>query len=109
MIKTACILLAGSLALASTVSAHAADAPATATAPAAAPRFTTAETSLGDLLDDAGAKAVLEKHIPEMVNSGNLEPARGMTLKALQAYAGAILTDDKLAAIDADLAKIPAK
>jgi hypothetical protein len=35
--------------------------------------------------------------------------ARGMTLKQIQQFAGDAVTDEALAKIDADLAKIPAK
>jgi hypothetical protein len=35
--------------------------------------------------------------------------ARGLTLKALQGYAGGMLTDETLGKIDYDLAKLPPK
>lgn len=89
------------------VAAHAADAPAAA--PAAKAAFSTAETPLGDLLDNPATKAVLQKHLPDLVSSESIDMARGMTLKALQSYAGDQVTDEKLAAIDADLQKLPAK
>ena len=38
-----------------------------------------------------------------------IDMARGLTLKALQGYAGDMLTDEALGKIDADLAKLPAK
>ena len=90
-----------------TSSAPAATAPA-ATAPAAAGPYTTDTTPLGTMLDDPAAKAVLEAHIPDMVNNPQISMARGMTLKSLQAYAPN-LTDAALASIDADLAKLPPK
>lgn len=83
------------------VVAHAADAPAAA--PAAAATYSTAETPLGDLLDNPATKAVLQKHLPDLVNGEGIDMARGMTLKALQGYAADQVTDEKLAAIDADL------
>ncbi len=55
------------------------------------------------------AKAVLEKHIPALVSNPQIEMARSMTLKQIQGFAGDALTDAKLADIDADLAKLPAK
>lgn len=82
-------------------------APAAATAPAAAGHFTTADTPLGDMLDNPAAKAVLVAHIPDMVNNPQIDMARSMTLKSLQAYSPN-LTDAALASIDADLAKLPA-
>ena len=88
----------------------AAAAPALAAEAAApAPALTVDGTSLGDLLDNPQAKAVLDKHIHEMISNPQIEMARGMTLKQLQGFAGDALTDEKLAAINADLAKLPAK
>jgi len=79
-------------------------------APAVAPaKLSTADTDLGTLLDNPGAKAVLQKYIPQMIASPQIDMARSMTLKQLQGYAGDALTDDTLAKIDADLAKLPAQ
>jgi len=82
--------------------AFAADAPATA----AAAKFSTADSSIGTLLDNPEAKAVLEKHIPQFVSNPQIEMAKAKTLKQIQGYAGDSLSDDALAKIDADLAKI---
>jgi hypothetical protein len=81
--------------------AFAADAPA---APAAA-KLSTGETSLGDLLDNAAAKAVLEKNAPMLTAGGQIDQARPMTIKSLQQYIPT-LTDELLAKIDAELAAI---
>ena len=78
-------------------------------APAPAAHYTTTETMLGTLLDDPAAKAVLEKYIPTLIKNEQIDMARGMTLKLLQSYVAESLTDDTLAKIDADLAKLPAK
>ncbi|SNS30544.1 hypothetical protein SAMN06295912_10456 [Sphingomonas laterariae] len=81
--------------------------PAQAQAQAAAPAaLSTAATTIGDLLDNPAAKAVLVKHIPEVVAGDQIEMARGMTLVDIQQYAADVITDAKLAAIDADLAKL---
>ena len=69
-----------------------------------APAFTTSGTVIGDLLGDEGAKAVLEEHIPEVVNNPQIGMAYGMTLKDIQMYAPDQLTDEVLAEIDADFA-----
>lgn len=90
------------------VAANAQTAP-TSAAPTTGAKYTTADTELGTLLDDPAAKAVLEKYIPAMINNDQITMARGMTLKGLQQYAAEQLPDTKLAAIDADLAKISAK
>ena len=84
-------------------------APASATA---APKYSTAKTQLGTLLEDPAAKAVLQKHIPKLVDGGqNMDQASGMTLKelqaALKAYAPDLLTDKVLQDIDTDLAALP--
>src|SRR5665213_1984073 len=68
-----------------------AQAPAPA-APAAAAHYSTADTDLGTLMDNPMTKAVLDKYIAPMVNNPQIAQARGLTLKALQAYAGQILT-----------------
>jgi hypothetical protein len=75
-------------------------------APATAQHYTTAATPLGELLDNDTTKAVLVKHVPDLVNNPQISMARGMTLKALQAYSPG-LSDQTLAAIDTDLAKLP--
>jgi hypothetical protein len=87
--------------------AFAADAPA-ATAAAARP-YTSANTTIGALLDDPAAKAILVKYIPDLANSSQIDQARGLTLKQIQAYAGDRLSDETLGKIDWDLSKLPAK
>lgn len=82
----------------------AATAPA---APAAKAKLSTTDTDLGTLLDNPTTKAIVEKHIPGMTTNDQVEMARGMTLKAIQQYASDDVTDARLAAIDADLAKLP--
>ncbi|MET0588219.1 MAG: hypothetical protein ABWZ75_06815 [Novosphingobium sp.] len=96
-------LLAAGLAGSAAASAQ---APAAATA---APAYSTSETSIGDLLDNPATKAVLDKHMPGFAGNPQIDMARGMTLKQIQQFAGDAVTDDALARIDADLAKIPAK
>ncbi|WP_097093631.1 hypothetical protein [Novosphingobium sp. Chol11] len=71
--------------------------------------YSTATTELGTLLDDPAAKAVLEKHVPGMTTNDQVDMARAMTLKDIQQYSPDDITDKVLAAIDADLAKLPAK
>ena len=83
---------------------------ATAAQPAAAtshPAMSTTETTIGDLLDNKDARAVLEKHLPAVVQSDQIEMARSMTLRQIQAYAPDDVTDAKLAEIDTALAALP--
>jgi len=74
--------------------------------PAAKAKFSTAETELGAILADPAAKAIVEKHIPGLTTNEQVEMARGMTLKMVQQYAAAEVTDERLAAIDAEFAKL---
>lgn len=80
--------------------------PADASAPAAA--FNTATTPLGDILDNPAAKAVVQRHLPDLMANEQINMARSLTLKGLQSYAADQVTDKALAAIDADFAKLPA-
>jgi para-nitrobenzyl esterase len=82
-----------------------------AAAPAAtAPAATTYSTSstVGDLLANPDAKAVLVKDAPALVTD-QLSMAASMTLASLQQYAPQILTDATLAQLNTDLAKVPVK
>lgn len=98
------ILATAALAIATPAFAQTAATAPSATAQA---KFSTAETDLGTLLDNPAAKAIIEKHIPGMTTNDQLDMARGMTLKTIQQYASEEVTDARLAAIDADLAKLP--
>jgi para-nitrobenzyl esterase len=83
-----------------------AEAPA---APAAAAKYAVETTDLGTLMDDPAAKAVLEKHLPGLVGNAQIQMARGLSLKQLQQFAGDMVTDAKLADVQLDLDKLPAK
>lgn len=71
--------------------------------------YSSAATLIGTLLDDAAAKAVLDKYFPGLAARPNIDRVRGMTLKGLQQYKPDKFTDALLADLDADLAKLPAK
>jgi hypothetical protein len=79
------------------------------TAAAAAPAYSTADTDIGTLIDTAETKAIVDKHMPGFSGNPQIAMARSMTLKQIQGFSGDQITDAKLAAIDADLAKLPAK
>ncbi|MDE2410153.1 MAG: hypothetical protein KGM18_00095 [Sphingomonadales bacterium] len=98
-------LVAGLVTLSAPTAALAADAPAAAAKAA----YSTADTDLGTLLDNPATKAVLSKYIADMISNPQIDMARSMTLRQLQSYAGDKLTDDTLAKIDAELAKVPGK
>lgn len=101
-------ILAAALAVAGTFAAGSALAADAAPAAAPAPAYSTSATNLGTLLDNPATRAVLEKHMPQMISNPQIEMARGFTLKVLQGFAPDGLTDELLAKIDADLAQIPA-
>jgi hypothetical protein len=95
------------LILAATLALSLAGTTAMAQAPAA--HYSSADTSIGTLLDDPAACAVLDKHIPGFSKQDQIDMARSMTLKGIQQYAPDKYNDKVLAEIDADLAKLPAK
>ena len=78
------------------------------TATPAAAAFSTSETDIGSLLDNPDTKAVLQKHMPGFADNPQIEMARSMTLKQIQGFAGDAVSDEVLAKVDADLAKLPA-
>ena len=66
-------------------------------------------TLVGKLIDDPAAAAILQKHIPTVWANEMFQSAgRELTLKAIQQYE-TVLTDEKLAEIQAEFDKIPAK
>lgn len=69
-------------------------------------RMSSETTPIGELLDNADARAILQRHLPDVVSSEQIDIARGMTLKTIQPYALDSITDEKLAAIDAELAEL---
>jgi para-nitrobenzyl esterase len=64
-------------------------------------------TPIGVMLDDPAANELLKRHLPEIVSSPQIGMARGMTLNAIKEYLPQVLTEAKLEALDADLAKLP--
>jgi para-nitrobenzyl esterase len=78
--------------------------------PAAAPlaAYTTADTSIGDLIDNPALRELLDKHFPGFSQKDGIDQGRPMTLKSVQQYVPE-LTDKALAELDADLAKVAAK
>ena len=70
--------------------------------------MSTAETTIGDLLDNPAAKAVVDKYMPGFSTNPQIDMARGMTFKQIQQFAPDQIKDELLAKIDADLTKLPA-
>ncbi len=63
-------------------------------------------STLGAILDNERAKAILEKHIPGATSHPQLQQAMSMTLKQVASYAQGQMTDETLHAIDEDLSKL---
>jgi hypothetical protein len=71
--------------------------------------YTTGDTDLGTLLDDPAARKIIDKYLPGFTANDQIEMARSLTLKGLQQYAPDTISDQALAEIDADFAKLPIK
>jgi hypothetical protein len=99
------LALAAQMACAQTTAAPTAPAApaAPATIPAAPGALSVENTSIGDLLADAGGKAVIEKDMPALVAYPGLDQIKGMTLRGISVYPEAQLDDTKLASIQKDL------
>jgi hypothetical protein len=82
---------------------------APAAAEKAAAAYSVETSSIGDLLDNPAAKAILDKHLPGATENPQFEMARPMTLRAVQQFAPDQFTDERLSKIEADLKALPAK
>lgn len=104
MRKTLMVVALASVAAASPMLA----APAFAQAAQPA-HYSVTDTLVGKLIDDPAAAAILQKLIPTVwANEMFQSLGRELTLKAIQQYE-TVLTDQKLAEIQAEFDKIPAK
>lgn len=77
-------------------------------------KYSSKTTPMSVLLGDPAAKAVLVKHVPQLVANPDIaERASGMTLSeigdAIKAYSPDVLAEAVLARIDADLAALPGR
>jgi hypothetical protein len=78
--------------------------------PAPAAHYSATETPVGKMLDDPAAAAVLKQMIPDVYANDQFQQAgRALTLKEIQQYEPAALSDENLAKIQIALDKIPAK
>jgi cytochrome P450 len=68
--------------------------------------FSTATTKIGELIANPATKAAMDRHFPGVADNPQTMMAKMMTLRAIQAFAKDVFTDEKLAALDADLAKL---
>lgn len=75
-----------------------------------AARYSVAETTVGQMLDDPAANAVLKKMIPTVYANEMFQTmGRDLTLKNIQQYEPEALSDENLAKVQAELDKLPAK
>ena len=69
-------------------------------------RFSVESSTIGTLLADEQAAAVLERHFPGMAADNRIAMAKGMTLKMVQNFAPDQFTSEGLAALDKSLAEL---
>jgi len=83
--------------------------PAVAQAPQASAetRPLTVDSTISELLDNAAARAVLQREVPVLVDSPQIGQARDLSLRSIAVYAPTVLTEEKLQAIDEALARTP--
>ena len=66
------------------------------------------DSALGDLLANAQARAILDRHVPGLTSYPQLSMGKGFPLRTVAGYAPDVLTPEVLAALDADLRAIGA-
>lgn len=76
---------------------------------AASTVYTTDDTPVGEILDDAEAAAIVDKYVAGFSKDPQVDMARAMTLRDVQQYATESFTDEVLKSIDADFAALAAK
>lgn len=96
------LLVLGVLIGAPIIAAGAAETPAKAAHPAR--HQLTVDSPLGELLGNAKARSILRQALPLLLSSPQIAQARMLSLRSLQRYAPALITDAKLKAINAALA-----
>lgn len=89
-----------------TVANPAGTAASTAPASSATTSRFSLDTPLGELMANPAARAVVEAQIPGMDKHPSYDMAKGMSLKQIQPYASAEITDEVLTKIGTGLAAI---
>ena len=64
-------------------------------------------TPIADLAANEATKAILDKDVPGLTAHPAFDQFKAMTLKALQPLSQGALTDEQVAAVQADLDKLP--
>ncbi len=76
-------------------------------APAAAAWPPTTDWTIGDLIANPAAKAVLQADLPELLAYDGLDNIKGYSLKAVAQYAPDKIPQAKVDQIQTDLSKLP--
>jgi hypothetical protein len=84
-----------------------AQAPAAPVQAAAATPYSVETTKIGALLDTPALLVIFKKYLPEIVANPQVEQGRDLTLPEIVQYEPAIVTPEKLAAMDTDLKALP--
>ncbi len=71
-----------------------------------AAKYSTATTTIGEIMENEATKAAFEKVMPELATNPDLAQGYDFTLVDVQSYVPDQITDDKLKELDAELAKI---
>jgi hypothetical protein len=61
------------------------------------------DATVGELLNDPAARAILQRELPQFVSSPQIAQAKDLTLRSLQRYAPQLLTQAKLDVVDKKL------
>lgn len=69
--------------------------------------YSSADTPIKVLLADPAAMEILRRHVPSFADTSRSALVGNSSLKEIQGYALAILSDELLAKVDADLARLP--
>jgi hypothetical protein len=94
------------LLLAAPVAVSAQTAPASAPEPAPAPAKLTIDSSIETIAADPKGKAILDATFPGMLAHESYPMFKGMSLKQVQPYAGGKMTEEQVAKVAAELAKL---
>jgi len=63
----------------------------------------TIDSKLKELLNDPGAKAILDKHVPQLAQSNKIKLISGFSFRKLTTFPQANMTPEKLRLIEEDL------
>lgn len=99
-------LLMTALLLAAPIAVSAQTAPAPAPAPATANAKLTIDSSIETIAANPKGKAILDATFPGMIAHESYAMFKGMSLKQVQPYANGRITDEQVAKVAAELAKI---